>query len=137
MKRIIVLAASAMLFFGCKELSGENDYQLIGNCADLKSIIEKEIIPINTEKGIHYVSVDTVNCTLKVRYEADKVDLAWLYSRLDSLNYLVKPVLVESDTLQNAVDSISAEVVVDTIIKDQKSVHVVTDSVKKEEPTSL
>lgn len=134
MKRIIVLAASAMLFFGCKELSGENDYQLVGNCAELKSIIEKEIIPINTEKGIHYVAVDTVNCTLKVRYEAERVDLAWLYTRLDSLNYLVKPVVQEADSLQTPVDSVSE--VVDAVEQEQESVQV-ADSVQVEEPTAL
>ncbi len=88
MHRFILISFVLFTVVSCQKLSGENDYQLADNCKDFKSNIEMNIIKVNLEKGIHYVAVDTSNCSLKVRYEADKTDLSWLYERLDTLGYL-------------------------------------------------
>lgn len=88
MHRLILISVVLVSIVSCQKLSGENDYHLADNCKTFKSEIEHTIIKVNAEKGIHYVNVDTSTCVLKVRYEADKVDISWLYAQLDSLGYL-------------------------------------------------
>ncbi len=88
MHRFLLIFFVLFTVVSCQKLSGENDYQLADNCKDFKNNIESNIIKVNVNKGIHYVAVDTTDCSLKIRYEADKVDLSWLYQRLDTLGYL-------------------------------------------------
>ena len=105
MQRLIFLSIILVSIVSCKKLSGENDYQLADNCKNFKDEIEQKIIKINVEKGVHFVAVDTTTCSLKVRYEADKVDLSWLYTRLDTLGYLAKV----ADSVLAPVDSLSKD----------------------------
>lgn len=102
MYRLLILLFTVLISMAsCKKLSGENDYQLAEGCEDFKTDIEQNIIKVNVDKGIHYVAVDTANCSLKVRYEADKVDLTWLYEQLDTLGYLA----IVADSLVTPADS--------------------------------
>lgn len=101
MKQLLILSLLFILSVSCQKLTGENDYQLTNDCAGFKNDIEQNIIKVNVGKGIHYVAVDTTTCTLKVRYEADKVDLSWLQEKLDTLGYL----MVAIDSVNTLPDS--------------------------------
>lgn len=117
MHRLIIISAVLFSIVSCQKLSGENDYQLTDNCKYFKDEIEQNLVKVNVDKGIHYVVVDTANCSLKVRYEADKVDLSWLYQRLDTLGYLAHV----TDSLVAPVDSVGADSVM--VNKEVKEVH--------------
>lgn len=115
------------MFLSCKQLDGESTYLLVDDCKTLKPLIEGELLPLNKEKGLHYVNVDTVNCVLNVRFDKSLDSLSWLGDSLEALGYLPLEIV---DTTQIAVDSLKADTLV--VKEPVKKVVTVVEEVTKE-----
>ena len=112
MKNLLQIIALSCLLFSCKQLDGHYSRELVDDCRALKSIIEGELLPINKERGLHYVNVDTVNCVLNVRFDQSLDSLSWLEDSLQALGYLPIEIV---DTASVVVDS----TVVDSLVVSQ------------------